>query len=80
MGPAATVKNAHLKLRLAQDGAVLPAIAFNMIDRRRELERSGSRLDVVFECAEDRWRGGGAVEVKVRDFLPSGDPRGRCLA
>ena len=78
-GPPAVVKNAHLRLRLAQDGAVLPAIAFNMADRRRELERAGSRLDLIIECAEDRWRGGGAVEIRVRDFLPSGDPRGRCL-
>jgi hypothetical protein len=34
----------------------------------------------VFEATEDRWRGGGAVEIKVKDFLPAGDPRGRALS
>jgi hypothetical protein len=34
-------------------------------------------MDVAFEVTEDRWRGRGAAELVVKDFLPAGDPRGR---
>ncbi|HZS58076.1 MAG TPA: single-stranded-DNA-specific exonuclease RecJ [Gemmatimonadaceae bacterium] len=73
VGPARTVAQDGLKLRLATARGELDAIAWNSAHRADEL--SGERpIDLVFRVERDEWQGYDRLQAKVTDFHCAADP------
>ena len=62
---AKVIADAHLKLMLRVGQQRVAAFGFEMAD---ELERSSGQVDVYGTLRPDTWRGGGAVELKLKGF------------
>jgi single-stranded-DNA-specific exonuclease len=58
----------HLRLKLKDGPVTWPAIAFDMGERAVE---AGQRVDVVYSLASER-RGDDALELRIKDVVPSG--------
>jgi single-stranded-DNA-specific exonuclease len=58
----------HLRLKLKDGPVTWPAIAFDMGERAVE---AGQRVDVVYSLASER-RGEDALELRIKDLVPSG--------
>jgi single-stranded-DNA-specific exonuclease len=61
--------DAHLKLLLAAGGTQLDAIGFGL----GPCELPEGPIDIVFEIAEDTYRGHGALQLILKDLGPSAD-------
>jgi single-stranded-DNA-specific exonuclease len=61
----------HAKLLLSQDGALLPAIAFRMVERVRPLAATGAPVDVAFQLQQDTWNGRDRLQARVVDMRRS---------
>ena len=61
------VGGSHLRLALEQDGRMLSAIGFGMIDRQVE---AGDRLDLLHSPMINHWNGTDSVELRLRDLRP----------
>lgn len=67
----------HLKLRLTDGGASLPAIGFRMAGSHSAIARSGGPLDAAVKLEEDEWRGRRRIQAKLVDLRPAaGSARG----
>ncbi|MEO8604113.1 MAG: single-stranded-DNA-specific exonuclease RecJ [bacterium] len=59
----------HLKLKLEQDGRVIPAIGFGMSEHSAA---PGDRLDVLFSVMTNEWNGNISTELRLRDLRAPG--------
>lgn len=66
----------HLKLRLAADGRVLPAIGFGMGDLAEGVEAAGV-VDACFYPALDSFAGECSLELRLHDIRPAQAARDR---
>ena len=66
--PPKVLKGGHVKLRLAQDGASLPAIGFRLAERAPVDELGRGPVDVAFSLIESSFRGHTTIEAKVVDI------------
>ncbi len=69
--PPKVLKGGHVKLRLAQDGASLPAIGFRLAERAPVDELGSGPVDVAFSLIESSFRGRTTIEAKVVDIHPA---------
>jgi single-stranded-DNA-specific exonuclease len=60
----------HLRLRVRQNGTILPAIAFGMADRTGELMSAGGECCLVFTPSINEWQGFRHVQLEITDFQP----------
>ncbi len=60
------LKNAHLKLNVAQNGAVFDGIGFNMPQHYNK-ELAGRKIDIVFNIDENNFRGIKSIQLKIKD-------------
>ncbi|MEX0979834.1 MAG: single-stranded-DNA-specific exonuclease RecJ [Gemmatimonadota bacterium] len=74
VGPARTVGQGHLKLRLGQGSAQLEAIGFRLCERVPPQELDGSPVDVAFKLARNTYRGRESIQAHIVDVRPSGAP------
>ena len=65
--PPSVVGKRHLRLQFADGSRKLRGIAFNQGDRVGDFD-GGQKVDAVFHVAMDRWRGGGNVQLVIRDM------------
>jgi len=61
------LKNAHLKLNIAQNGAVFDGIGFNMPQHYKK-EMEGKKIDIVFNIDENNFRGIKSIQLKIKDL------------
>ncbi len=61
----------HLKLRLVDGSASLPAIAFRMAGSHGHLAGSGEPVDVAAQLQEDSWNGRRRIQARVLDLRPA---------
>ena len=66
----------HLKLRLTDGGASLPAIGFRMAESHGAIARSGAPLDAAVKLEEDEWRGRRRIQAKLVDLRPAAGSAG----
>ena len=59
---------AHLRLKLLQDGFVWSGVAFQAGDYRKEIV---SPLDIVYNLEVDQWRGEERLRLNLLDFAPA---------
>ncbi|MGH7786782.1 MAG: single-stranded-DNA-specific exonuclease RecJ, partial [Candidatus Binatia bacterium] len=59
------VGESHLKLRVEQDGRLVPAIGFGMADLP---VAAGDRLDLLFTVMINEWNGNNITELRLRDL------------
>ena len=71
-GYSKTMKDAHIRFVLRQDGTVMNGIGFNMADKFSLLQ-NGKPVDLVFTVDENEWNGNINLQLKVIDIRPS-DP------
>jgi len=64
-----TVAGKHLRFILRQGGYSFPCIAFGMADRQGEL---AGELDLLFTPGLNEWRGRASVQLRLKDFRPTG--------
>jgi single-stranded-DNA-specific exonuclease len=62
--------NRHVRLRVRQNGTILPAIAFGMAERTGELMSAGGECCLVFTPSLNEWRGFRHVQLEIADFQP----------
>jgi single-stranded-DNA-specific exonuclease len=67
------VGETHLKLFLRQGLRALPAIAFGMADAPIA---AGATLDVLFSPELNEWNGTTSLQLRLRDFRPTGPAAG----
>ena len=60
----------HLSFRVQQESKVIKAIAFNFVDRARDLMSAGGRCCLAFTPKLNEWNGFKSVEIEVKDFQP----------
>jgi single-stranded-DNA-specific exonuclease len=60
----------HLRLRVRQNGTILPAIAFGMATRTDELMSAGGECCLVFTPSINEWQGFRHVQLEIADFQP----------
>ena len=70
--PPKVLKGGHVKLRLTQDGAALPAIGFRLAERAPVDDLGNGPVDVAFNLIESTFRGHTTIEAKVVDIRPAG--------
>jgi single-stranded-DNA-specific exonuclease len=58
----------HLRLRLRDGSATLPAIGFRMAPTHAALARPGAVVDVAAQLQEDHWQGRARIQAKVVDL------------
>jgi single-stranded-DNA-specific exonuclease len=58
----------HVRLKVRQNGTVLPAIAFGMADRTGELMSADGECCLVFTPSINEWRGFRHVQLEIADF------------
>ena len=69
--PPKLLKGGHVKFRLTQDGASLPAIGFGLADRLPLDDLKRGPVDVAFNLIESTFRGHTTIEAKVLDIRPA---------
>jgi single-stranded-DNA-specific exonuclease len=57
----------HLQLRVAQGGAIVKAIAWNMADRGRKLS-ADTLCSLAFHPEINEWNGRREVQLHIKDF------------
>jgi single-stranded-DNA-specific exonuclease len=62
----------HLRLRLRDGDAALPAIGFRMGPTHAALARPDALVDVAAQLQEDHWQGRARIQAKVVDLRPAG--------
>jgi single-stranded-DNA-specific exonuclease len=67
-GHPQVVGQGHVRLRLRQDGALLPAIGFRLAPRLEEVDVTAGPLDVAYQLQENRWRGSVTLQARLVDF------------
>lgn len=68
--PPRVLRNGHLKLRLAGDGAEIDAIGWGMADIAPRLSTS-TPLDVAFRLERDEWNGEPRLQARLADVRES---------
>lgn len=61
----------HLELRVKEGGAIWRAMGFGMGKR---IENVPEQVDLAYTIALDRYHGGGALQLRLRDWRPAGQP------
>ena len=69
--PPKVLKGGHVKFRLTQDGASLPAIGFRLADRLPLDDLAEGPVDVAFSLIENTFHGRTTIEARVRDIRPA---------
>jgi single-stranded-DNA-specific exonuclease len=65
----------HLSFRVAQQGTILKAIAWNMAERVEELMSAGGACCLAFTPKLNEWQGRRSVDMEVTDFQPGAEAR-----
>lgn len=71
-GTPRVLKGAHVKFRIADGGARLPAIGFRLADRLAPKLRGTGLVDVAFNLIENTFRGVTTIQARVVDVRPAG--------
>ena len=69
-GSAQPIANKHLRMVLAQEGVRFPAIAYRVLERMDPSELP-KLVDIVYTPKFDTYRGGGAIQLELRDIATS---------
>jgi single-stranded-DNA-specific exonuclease len=68
--------NAHLKMKVRQDGIVFDCIGYNLGARLAQLQGgAGTRVDILFTIEENTRSGNVFQQLRLRDIRSSSDPR-----
>ena len=68
VGEPSVVGTNHLKLRLAQNGAEIDAIGFNLADRLALVQQKNGILDCAYVLEENVWNGHRSLQIRLKDI------------
>jgi single-stranded-DNA-specific exonuclease len=71
LGYPREVGEGHIKLRVMQDGAELPAIGFRLAERLREVDVTRGPIDIAYQVQENHWQGRIELQLKLLDLRPA---------
>jgi single-stranded-DNA-specific exonuclease len=65
----------HVRLKVRQNGTILPAIAFGMSERTQELMSAGGECCLVFTPSINEWQGFRRLQLEITDFQAGASAR-----